>query len=80
MKGGGAHHHDNKPNNSERWIFWGFSFHLSFFSVLSLSSLPPGRRQVVTFSLPPTSCLAFGSTAAMGWEENGVPQKGAQKT
>lgn len=35
---GGAHHHNNKPNNSERWNFC-FCFHLSFFLVLSLSLL-----------------------------------------
>lgn len=56
-----------------------FSFHLSFFSVLSLSFPPPGGKQVVTFSLPPTSCLALGNAAAMGWEINVVPQRGAQK-
>lgn len=75
---GRARHHNNKPKNSERWNFC-FSFQLSFFSVLSLSFPRPGGRQVVTFSLPPTSCLALENPAAMGWE-NGVPQRGAQKT
>ena len=34
----GAHHHNSKPNNSERWNFC-FSLHLSFVLVLSLSLL-----------------------------------------
>lgn len=51
-----------------------FSFHMSFFSVLSLSFPPPGGRQVVTFSLPPTRCLALENVAAMGWLINVVPR------
>lgn len=78
-EGRGRACHPNRPNNSERWNFC-FSLQLSVFSGLSLSFPPPGGRQVVTFSLPPTSCLASENAAAVGWEDKGVLQRGAQKT
>jgi hypothetical protein len=75
----GPCHYSNKPNDSERWVIY-FSFHLSLFSVLSLSLSVPGGRQVVTFSLPPTSCLDFGDCGCYGIGGEWGTQRGAQKT
>lgn len=76
--GGGSHHHNNKPNNSERWNFCVFFSPVILLSTVTLCP-PPGGRQVVTFLLPPTSCLALGNAAAIRWEINVVPQRGVRR-
>lgn len=71
---GEPRHHNNKLNDSERRNFC-VSFHLPFFSIPSLSFPAPGGRQLVSFSLPPTSCLVWGVQLLREGRRTGLPER-----